>query len=171
MNVDLNAPWPASAPRMTLMAEEMRAALNFNGVPSGAIWLFDEYYSLPAVEWVTGEFANGLDTLVNGLGFRYQADSGDCDDFARLAAWYAQYLQNRTRPGDSALALGEFAYIQEEGKAGHAVCVAVTRIEGELAVRFFEPQPEVVENGFSVFTMKPMELTLWERSNALFCRF
>lgn len=165
------AEWAGSQSRLkTVRAEVLSVFLESQGIDARSINLLDEDYSLPDPEWVSGKLAHSWATLINSLGFKYADETRDCDDFAAGARWWAQYLQSRTRPGDSALALFECAYVPESG-AGHAICGCVSRRAGAFVLSFFEPQPTQTVNGLAVQTMKPVTLTPCEIKSICFLRF
>lgn len=165
------AAWAASQPKVTsVRAELLYAFLESRGIDPELVFALDEDYSLPDPEWVSGSFADSWAKFINGLGFKFTDESSDCDDYAAGARWWAQYLQSRTRPGDSALALFECAYIPESG-VGHAICGCVSRKDGKLVLSFFEPQPTQAVNGIAMQTMKPVELTPCEIKSICYLRF
>ncbi len=103
--------------------------------------LADRAYALPTRRWMLGPFADALRRLQ--FEFRvnkWTAEDNDCDDFARLAAAFAQVLHANTpdRPAATALAVGELWYVQDGG-AGHAIVFAICGPSVE-DVLFFEPQ-------------------------------
>jgi len=85
------------------------------GVFSGALWTFQAFFKV--LNWTE--------------------EANDCDDFARLAATFAQILHFLTpdRPPATALAVGEFWYCTDEG-SGHAINLAICGDE----VVAYEPQ-------------------------------
>ncbi len=124
-----------------LSARELEDFLDGQGVaPLTGVLVADAAYALPAEDWVTWEFAATLGQWLTRLHIAgWVAESWDCDDFAAFARLLASLMHNRTRPGASGLALGEFWYFRADG-GGHAINLFVTRQRGELALRFLEPQ-------------------------------
>lgn len=104
----------------------------------------DREYMHPTKGWILGDFANALRVLLSELEqTTYRIQSNDCDDFARLAAWFAQMLHNRTAPtSEAALAFGEFYYVQDISRKGHAINCAIVMDDGKPSLIFFEPQSQ-----------------------------
>jgi hypothetical protein len=124
------------------------------------VQLPDGGYSLPARDWIDGEFSSALGNLLGQLGFTYSSEKRDCDDFARMAASYAALLHSKMVPV-SGLAFGEFWYTRSDlnGGGGHAINCYVVREGGELGLHFFEPQ-----------TQQTINLTKDEIESCSFCR-
>lgn len=125
------------------------------GVPGSAVFLGDDVYALLDEADISARLALNFNDLLAQLGFKYETERRDCDDFARLAAAWAGYLHGeQTDAGDSGLAFGE---VWCAAKA-HAFCFAVHRSDAEvLYLRFYEPQ--LSANGFS---LTPIELSRTE---------
>lgn len=106
----------------------------------------DSEYAHPTENWFYGSFASALKTLFFQLNLTlWKAEENDCDDFARLAAAFAQSLHARTkskRPG-TALAVGEFWYDRSspDGPQAHAVNCAIV-YDGDYKLLFLEPQTQ-----------------------------
>ena len=108
-------------------------------VANDRLSIADRAYACPAKEWVTGPFSSALWRLQTELEIdRWLEEANDCDDFARVAAGFAQILHRRTpdRPPATALAFGEFWYLRTDG-AGHAINLA---LHTSGAITFYEPQ-------------------------------
>jgi len=125
----------------------------------------DRAYALPAADWVHGEFARAWAGEALDLGLRYDPETVDCDDFARLCAAFAARLHAQTsdRPRGTALAFGECWYEKDTGE-NHAINCFITSLpDGDLklrpSLRFFEPQ-----------TGTPLSLTVNEHANIRFLR-
>ena len=120
----------------------------------------DFYYLRPTLRWIIGPFAYALSEFQKVLETaKYHPESNDCDNYARLAAAFAQTLHNRTeRYGqmDSALAFGEFFYTHRDG--GRHVC-NVAIVDDDKPI-YFEP------NGCRV-----VELTADEKRSCTSVRF
>jgi hypothetical protein len=123
---------------------ELETLMTSHGILADATFFADDQYLLPTLDWLTGDFARGLQAFFHLLGMdTYTAEQCDCDDFARGAAFYASTLHNRLQNGRTALAFGEFAYKHRDGYA-HAINVIVgddvrSRSSAPTLV-FFEPQ-------------------------------
>jgi len=117
-------------------AAELENLLMENGVTCMGHFA-DSSYNVTTQSFINGTFSEAWFRLMNGLGLSYKAESYDCDDFAKLAAAYAQILHGRTHR-DSGLAFGEFWYSRGSG-GKHAINVAVV-YGGKYELLFFEPQ-------------------------------
>ena len=132
-----------------------------NILPS-ATWIVDRSYSVPSKNWIINTLGPTLRNFQAQLGVNtWTEDVQDCDDFARLAAAYVQFLHYRTlgQIRKSALSFGEVFYVTKEG-GGHAINIAIVGTKGNEEVIFFEPQ-----------TGKIVELTLKERDSIYYIRF
>lgn len=175
-DIDQKAWSDSLPPAKTVSAAKLTEFLVSQGIKREVINCLDDDYSLPTDAWVHDEFASSWESFLNGLNLKYQDESSDCDDFAAGCRWWAQYLQGRTRPGDSALAFFECAL------EGHAVVGIVSRdvisgagterpVFGPLKLLFYEPQPTVTTGGFAVQTLKPIEYQRCDIESILFLRF
>jgi hypothetical protein len=123
---------------------DLETLMTSQGILADATFFADDQYLLPTLDWLTGDFARGLQAFFQLLDMAdYTAEQCDCDDFARGAAFYASTLHNRFQKGRSAIAVGEFAYKHRDGYA-HAINVIVgddvrSRSSAPTLV-FFEPQ-------------------------------
>lgn len=102
----------------------------------------DRSYACPTLNWLKMVFAEALETFQSEFSQeRWDQDINDCDDFARAAAFYAQWLHHNTKaPKAAALAFGELWFQQKTG-GWHAINCAV--VEDNKLV-FFEPQNQTV---------------------------
>lgn len=131
-----------------ITSPELRSFLRTKNVLPNQELIADAKYVLPAKSWIEVEFSRALERFYDALKVAYWLDeSNDCDDFARGAAYFAQLLHARTRryPG-TALAFGEFWYLQKSG-GGHAINFFLYKDpDGALQVGYYEPQTrQVVE--------------------------
>ena len=110
--------------------------------------LGDRAWECPPERWFTGEYSMKLHEFFGRLNVSFRADTFDCDDFARGAAFYAQVLHrgDAGRVKGTALAVGELVYTAEQtpngGPAGrHAINFAVVLgADGAKRLVFYEPQ-------------------------------
>lgn len=127
---------------MRMSGQELLERLADAGVSIYNPSIADRVYVLPTRQWVAGPFAEALRTLQFEFRVkRWTAEDNDCDDFARLAAAFAQVLHTNT-PGHApatALAFGEFGYMKQDFTGGHAINFVLTG-PGPEDVLFFEPQ-------------------------------
>ena len=140
------------------LAEQLQAA----GVASLSWHIADRNYALPTVNFLRGAFASALWSFQNFFAvMSWTEEANDCDDFARLAAAFAQILHYLTpgRPECSALAVGEFWFQKDNGGGGHAINVACCGLEASDVV-FYEPQTRTV-----------LHLTDTEKASATMVRF
>lgn len=125
--------------------ETIRQLFERNGIPEPRF--YDEWYSLPALDWITHEGNAAIyRRILNDVGL-YDPEDGDCDDFARCAAEEVRACQRATKdkPQDSAIAFGTVIYLPDRGKGqtAHCINVFVHRGDGgveDLHLGFFEPQ-------------------------------
>lgn len=116
--------------------------------------LADRAYAMPSHQWLLGPFAASLGTLQFEFRVKqWSAEDNDCDDFARLAASFAQVLHVNTpdHPPATALAVGELWYVLDDGGA-HAINIAICGPNISDVV-FFDPQTRDVK------TLSSKELT------------
>jgi hypothetical protein len=112
------------------------------GVPYDSIELPDEYYALPAEDWVAGDFSTGFEDKLRSLGLTgYQDGKWNCNKFQESAKDYADECHALTpnAPDNSALCFGNFRYTRDDGTGGHGINVFVSNVE-KPKVCFFEPQ-------------------------------
>jgi hypothetical protein len=124
-----------------LTSSQLAEALNAAGIYPTQWSLADRAYALPTRQWVLGAYAEALRRLQFEFAVNHwTAEDNDCDDFARLAAAFAQILHTNTagHPAATALAVGELWYFQDGG-GGHAIVFAVCGPNPE-DVLLFEPQ-------------------------------
>src|SRR5574341_626886 len=127
---------------MTILTHsEVRRAFRDAGVLSMDIQLADLLYALPARDFIEKEFAAALQKFYWQLRVnQWLPEKGDCDDFARGAAFFASLLHRRTHGApDAGIAFGEFWYFSETLNGSHAINVAITKTD-RLHLVFFEPQ-------------------------------
>lgn len=115
-------------------------------IPWDAGKFADAAYALPDAGWVGDEFALAFRSFIMQLKQgTWTSEANDCDDFARAAAFFAQYLHHNTpdKSKGTSLAFGEFWY--EPSGGPHAINIFVYRdAAGALRVGFFEPQTFMV---------------------------
>jgi hypothetical protein len=107
-------------------------------VPEDKWSMADRNYAMPTRGWLEKVFGAALWSFQAFFKvLNWTDEANDCDDFARLAAAFAQILHFLTpgRPPATALAIGELWYVTDEG-GGHAINIAVC---GEEVVTY-EPQ-------------------------------
>lgn len=102
----------------------------------------DSSYALPSKSWIENEFSNAFKIFKNELqASNWSTSSNDCDDFARFAAFFAQYLHHNTQNKlqQTALAFGEFMYVKDPSSP-HAINVFLYRENNAVNIGFYEPQ-------------------------------
>jgi hypothetical protein len=108
----------------------------------------DQRYALPSKDWIEYQYSSSLHAMLSSLrNGVWIAEDNDCDDFARAAAFLAQYLHHNTirKQSNTGLAFGEFWYIKQPGGEGHAINIFVYRNKkGEISVGFYEPQDQQI---------------------------
>jgi len=142
----------------TISGYELQVMLNDAGFESQNWSIADRRYAMPTRGFIMGAFSKALWTLQAFFKvLNWTEDANDCDDFARLAASFAQILHFLTpgRPPASALAVGEFWFVQDDG-TGHAIDLAVCGNE----VMAYEPQ-----------TRNEIELSADEKRRGTLVRF
>jgi hypothetical protein len=146
-----------SAPRI-IDSDQLQAYLWQAGYETGTWSVADRSYAMPTRQFLTGAFAAALFSFLQFFNLlKWIEEAHDCDDFARLAAAFAQILHVLTpgRPPATALALGEFWYVQDSGGA-HAINLAV--IDEEVVA--YEPQ-----------TRRVVQLSATEKRSGMHTRF
>lgn len=121
-----------------LSASELTMECAVAGFANASIDVVDRAYACPTEAFLEGAFASALRSLQWFFKvLTWSAEANDCDDFARLAAAFAQILHFLTpnRPPATALALGELWYRRDVGGA-HAINIART----DKGVQTYEPQ-------------------------------
>lgn len=141
--------------------ELMVAVAGYSPLAVNRFSIVDRLYAMPTRTFLLGAFSGALlsfQTFFKVL--KWTEEANDCDDFARLAAGFAQVLHYLTpgRPTATALAVGELWYVQDSG-GGHAINIAVCG-HGPDDVVCYEPQ-----------TRKEVRLTDNERLNIMAVRF
>lgn len=125
----------------TITGDELEQFLISQGIRPEVIFIADDVYALPDRDWIAGEFAQALAPKLEVLVGPFVPEESDCDDFADVTACFARICHRKTlaRPRESSIALGEFWYTRADG-GGHAISILVPRVNGQLALAFFEPQ-------------------------------
>lgn len=132
---------------MNLSGSQIAERLQAAGVQCFSWHISDRAYAMPTRNFITSAFSYALLAFQKFFGLLgWTEEANDCDDFARLAAAFAQILHFLTpgRPLGTALAVGEFWYLQDSG-GGHAINVAICGHELSDVV-FYEPQTRRVVN-------------------------
>lgn len=145
-------------PPKIITAEQLQAYLWQAGYETGTWSCADRQYVMPTRDFLTGAFAAALWSFLTFFKLTtWIEESHDCDDFARLASAFAQILHVLTpgRPPATALALGEFWYMQDSG-GGHAINIVL--IDEEVVT--YEPQ-----------TRRVVELSDTEKKSGMHTRF
>lgn len=122
----------------------------------------DEYYALPTLDWIKGDFSTAFASFKYQLAVsQWKSQANDCDDFARFAAFFAQYLHHNTpdKLSNTALGFGEFYYFKT-GQGWHAINVFMHREGGSVKLGFYEPQ-----------TCQVISLSRQEMDSCVFYRF
>lgn len=111
-----------------LSATELMLTLAVAGYDAGPGWnVPDRRYAMPTRNFIEGAFSSALWSFQGFFAvLRWHEEANDCDDFARIAAGFAQILHFLTpdRPPATALAVGELWYVKDDG-SGHAINIAV----------------------------------------------
>lgn len=147
-----------------IAANELEIMVAVAGYAPAAVNRFsivDRLYAMPTRNFIEGAFSWALKSFQAFFRvLNWSEEANDCDDFARLAAAFAQILHYLTpgRPPATALAVGELWYVQDSGD-GHAINIAVCGMEPTDVV-CYEPQ-----------TRKVVTLTATERGNIMAVRF
>lgn len=140
-------------------SNQLQAYLWQAGYETGTWSVADRMYAMPTREFLTGAFAAALWSFLSFFKLiQWIEEAHDCDDFARLAAGFAQILHVLTpgRPPATALAIGEFWYVRDNNQGAHAINLAVI---GE-DVFAYEPQ-----------TRRIIELSDAEKKSGMHTRF
>lgn len=126
---------------MTLTQQELRNAIEAAGYGANNWSLADRRYAMPTRGFISGAFSAALWSFQSFFNIlNWVEEAMDCDDFARIAAGFAQILHFLTpnRPPQSALAVGELWYQRDSGE-GHAINLCVCGLNPEDVVAY-EPQ-------------------------------
>lgn len=130
-------------------------------IDSQQVIFADTEYRCVDEEWFFTSFAKSLRNLYDAVGINVgEAESNDCDDFTRGAAWLVQVLHHRTpHHGRKSAAVGEFWYCRNgDPEDEHAVVIGIVDASGRPV--FMEPQ-----------TQRRVELTEAERRSCTVLRF
>lgn len=124
-------------------AELVTFLVNTNYIaPTKCGIIADKAYMVPTLDWVQTDFYRAFAGFKLSLGTsRWSGEDNDCDDFARFAAFFAEYLHHNTptRASGTSLAFGEFWYTRDIGGL-HAVNVFLYKDKEEIKIGFLEPQ-------------------------------
>lgn len=111
-----------------LDATELQLTLAVAGFDAGSRnSIVDRRYALPTKGFIEGAFSKALWSFQSFFAIlRWTEEANDCDDFARIAAGFAQILHFLTpgRPPATALAVGELWYVKDNGE-NHAINIAL----------------------------------------------
>ncbi len=111
------------------------------------IFLHDEDYVIPTLDWVNGEFSKQFKQFLFNYNIRqFQDGKNECDKFSLHARSVANIL-NRHNPqsGNSGIAVGEVYLIN--GGGGHAMNFAIVADrDKKLRLVFYEPQAAQIVN-------------------------
>lgn len=139
---------------LELSHARMIGALVRAGVPAGSIFLGDEFFAAATPQWIMEDFAREWANITRQLGFKYDPERRDCEDFAAAASYWAKEFHARTSNAPEAgLAFGE-AWCRTKG---HAFNLGIhSRGEGNvLYVTAYEPQPVASGIAMSVIQLEP----------------
>lgn len=116
------------------------------GVPTKAISCPDFMYSLPSVEWLTGEFTDWCISSMAKLDLTYEEDGWDCENMGEWVSMWAKGAHRRTKSQKTSLAVGwlDYAVLGGEWPEGHNITIAVLR-ETPDRLRFFDLQLRMEE--------------------------
>lgn len=121
--------------------ETIRQAYEAVGIPEPEF--LDDWYCLPALDWVAGEFATYFLGWLSSDRRSYRKGKDDCDDFGRSASEEARACMRDTPdvPDDCAIAFGDVIYKPDYSSQSHYVNTFPYRdIDGNFHIAFFEPQ-------------------------------
>ena len=146
----------------TISAKELEITLAVAGYVTGFhTSIVDRRYALPTRGFIEGAFSSALWSFQSFFNvLQWTEEANDCDDFARVAAGFAQILHFLTpnRPPAAALAVGELWYVKDDG-TGHAINIVLCGPDPK-DVLCYEPQ-----------TRQIVELTETEKNRATALRF
>lgn len=118
------------------------AISNFTNCNADII-ILDDYYSLPAVGWITNNFSLALaENLKIFKSDKYIKERNDCDDFAFLSMSLAKISHKMSTSKNTGLAFGVFMYEIDNNGGGHAINFAVVKVGRNYELVFFEPQTQ-----------------------------
>lgn len=140
----------------SLSAFQVQKELNTAGIFISSQAIFaDPNYAVPSLAWVENTLAPAFYSFKAQLQTStYAPVENDCDDYARGAAFYAQYLHHNTKNklANTALCFGEYWYTTGTG-TGHAINIFLYRDQAKrIKIGFFEPQT------CKIVTLLPFEL-------------
>jgi hypothetical protein len=150
-----------------MIAEQLENFLTEQGFANDAIKIRDARYVFPSRDWVFRAFSKAWGQFRQPfLEDGWQAELGDCDDFADGAAFYARWLHRldfalerkaakelgeyppvQVTAG-AAIAFGTFEYLVggEDPNKAHAINCAIVSEHGKAELVFFEPQAPAGRN-------------------------
>ena len=102
----------------------------------------DDVYSLASINWIRDTISYEYNKFLSLIGMaRYETDSNDCDDFARAFTLFCKKeFRNSLKDKKHSIAVGEFYYIQKNGKAHAINFMIVLNEKREKELLFYEPQ-------------------------------
>jgi hypothetical protein len=148
----------------SLTSKKLTEVLFDNDIVTMNVFIPDVSYALPFEKWIKTQYSKTLyDYLQSFKTATWKPEENDCDNFASMSFSLAQMLHHTTanKIKNTALAFGEFWYIQDSTKSGHAINIFVTYSDTNIyKIYFFEPQSQ-------------FEITLsqTEKDSCYFCRF
>lgn len=123
-------------------AELERFIVSEHGMRSSDKFYADSQFFIVNEDWVKGEFAPSFNQFLLEFRKKY-AKSGisDCDNFAFLAANFANFLHTSqlASSNDVGIAFGVIGYPRDMG-GGHAVNLIIVGSKEKPDLLFFEPQ-------------------------------
>ncbi len=123
-----------------ITSKEIRELMDKNNIFCEVTQIADKEYSLPDRNWILTEFSIAWNSLQKFLNIKdWRAETNDCDDFARGAAFLAQVLHARHK-FETGLAIGEFYFNSDVMKGPHAINFFIYKENEELKLGFYEPQ-------------------------------
>ena len=110
--------------------------------PQADVTLGDFDYVLPANEWVLGDFLPSWREKCIDEDLRYIPGKFDCENFAQKCAVHARDCHRKT-PGNTGkgILFGDFWFTDSQIGPHGINCWITTDANGELEMRFMEPQP------------------------------
>lgn len=120
---------------------ELIAILKSHDIDPPGQKILDGTYRCPTRKWLYTTFPSALASTFSDVGFRYAAESQDCDDYALFAVSYARLLHANTKRGQSpGIAFGLYIYVRAAQFDRHAINISLVKEKGEYHPVFFEPQ-------------------------------
>lgn len=135
---------PPATPDVLTESEVITTIYELGLVPKFGMITGDTVYMLPSEKWFREKFPNILWNFQKDMKATFWvAEENDCDNFAKLAAGFAQVLHHNTKEKipKTSVAIGEFHYYSESLKTMHAINFALVRGEDKKPkILFLEPQ-------------------------------